>query len=433
MFDLVITNATIITCNIKGEVIKSGFIGIMKGEIVEIGEMLSKTVEADNVIDAQGAIVIPGLINAHTHIGMAYFKGLADDQPLHSWLNNCIWPQEKKWLSKEFVYQAALHGMGELIRNGVTCFSDMYFYEREVAKAAQISGIRGILGEGVLDFPAGGHLDSDSMINYAVESQKELSGELISFSIAPHAIYTCGCESMLKAVKAAEDHHMMLHIHAAETRAEVEDSMVNYGKTPIQYLASIGALGKSTVLAHCVWVDDKDLALIAETGAHIVLNTKSNLKLCSGIAPVKKMLDAGVSLCFGTDSVASNNRLSILSELNITALLHKAINMDPTILTPENLLRNATIGAANALGMGDRLGSIEIGKRADICVIRSDKIEQVPYYDVYSHLVYSVEENQIDTVIVNGKILMNKRELLTINEGELVDQAKWYKERIQQI
>ncbi len=431
--DLLVKNGTVVTMNDRMQIVENGAIAIHKGNILAIDDekTLTNQYTADSTHDARGGIILPGLINAHTHIAMSYFKGVADDMALQNWLQNFIWPLEGKFLCEEFIYHASLHGVAEMIRNGVTTFCDMYFMEAATTKACIEAGIRGVLGEGVVEFPVVNYTKAEQMIDYAVEQHHAFKdNDLIRFMPAPHSIYACNREHLIMAAKVARDNDMHLLIHLAETSKERDDAIGQYGKSPVRYLDEIGFLGDNLICAHGVWVDEEEQRILAERGTGVVICTESNLKLASGIAPIKGYQANNVRLCFGTDGVASNNNLSIVEEMGTTAKLHKAVNNDPTFLPAETALRMATIEAAKILGMADRTGSLEVGKAADFIVLHSGTVETEPIYSVYSHLCYNMNSGNISDVFVSGKPVMLGRKLTTLDETELLDRARSYRKKI---
>jgi len=426
--DIIIKNGLVIEFDKKPEI---NDIAISNGSIIEVGNLLEQKYKAKQTIDATNKIVMPGFINAHTHAAMSYFKGLADDLPLEEWLSEHMWPVEAKFLSPEFVKDAALHGCAEMIKNGITTFNDMYFFGDQTAEAAEKVGIRAVLGEGVLDAPVANYNNAEEIFAYIrLMHEKYKNHELIDFAVAPHAIYTCGKENLIKAKVLSQKLGIQLHMHISETKKEVEDCIKQTGMRPVEYLNKIGFLEGNVVLAHAIWLNDNEQKILADTNSSIAINTSSNLKLVSGFDSFKSYLDHGVNLSIGTDGVASNNNLSMLQEISITAKLQKALNSDPTILPAKKMIEIATIGGADALNKKDQLGSIEVGKKADIILVDINNIESQPIYDVYSHLVYSITSDKIKDVIINGKIVMENRNLTNVNEIELIEKAKFYQKKL---
>ena len=431
--DILIKNGLIVTIDKNMQVIKDGAIAINDGSIIDIG--LSKRIEqiydSDKIIDASTKIVMPGLINAHTHAGMTYFRGLADDLPLNTWLNNYIWPMESKFLSEEFIYNAVLHSAAEMIKNGIVLFNDMYFFGKQCGEAASRVGIRAIIGEVVLDFPVANCNNPKQIIDYSVNQHKDFeNNELIEYSIAPHSIYACSKEALQLSAQKARDNSMLLHIHISETKKEIEDCIKKNGKPPIEYLDDIGFLGEDVLVAHGIWVNDIEMKLLSEKDVNIGITTESDLKLASGFAPMKKYLENGINVCLGTDGVSSNNNLSLLEEMDFTAKLHKAYNKEPSFLPAIEVVKMVTINSAKAFNKDLEIGSLEIGKKADIILIDTNQLETFPIYDVYSHLVYTISSSCIKDVIINGNIVMENRKLINVDEDEIIDRANFYKKKI---
>ena len=431
--DILIKNGVLVTIDKDTHIIENGVIAVKDGNIVEIGktETLLKKYSAKKTIDAKSKIVMPGFINAHTHLPMTYFRGLADDLHLQDWLENYIWPAETKFISEEFVYSASLHGAAELIKNGITMFNDMYFFPMETAKAATKVGIRAIVGQGIVDFTNANYNEPKQALNNVVKYQNEFANnELIEFAIAPHSIYSCCSQTLKITAESAHKNNMLLHIHISETKKEVEDCLKQYHKRPIKYLNDIGFLDNNVVIAHGIWVDEEELNILKEKDISVVITTESNLKLASGFMPIKKYIEKGINLCLGTDGVASNNNLSILEEMDFTAKIHKAYNQDPSIIPAYEVVKMATINSAQAFKKQEELGSLKVGKKADIILIDTNKLEILPMYNVYSHLVYTISSNAICDVIINGKLIMENRKLLTVDEDEIIDKANYYKRKI---
>lgn len=426
--DLLIKNGLALEFVKKSEI---SSIAISNGKILEIGKELEQKYDAKQVIDATDKIVVPGFVNTHSHVAMSYFKGLADDLPLQEWLSKHIWPVESKFLSAEFVEDAALHGCAEMIKNGITTFSDMYFYGDQTAMSAEKIGVRAVLGEGVLDIPVANYKNADEIFAYIRKMHdKYMKSELIDFAIAPHAIYTCGKENLIKAKDLAQELGILLHIHLSETKQEVQDCIKKTGLRPVEYLNSIGFFEGDVVAAHALWLDANEQNILANNNTSIAINTSSNLKLTSGFTSFKSYVKHGINLSIGTDGVASNNNLSILQEISLMAKLQKALNGDPTFLPAKDMIQIATLGGAKALNKCDQIGSIEVDRKADIILIDTNNIEAQPMYDPYSHLVYSLTSEQIKDVIINGKIVMKDRKLINVDERELLEKAKFYQKRI---
>jgi len=418
-------------------VIKDGAVAIKGPEIIEVGtsaEIFKKYIP-EALIKEEGSVVIPGLINTHTHAAMVYFRGIADDLPLKDWLENHIWPAENRWLGPEFISDAIELACLEMLKGGVTTYNDMYFYEDAAGKATKRIGMRAVLGVGVLDFPTKSANTSDEYFANAESFIKEWKGkqdDLITPCIAPHALYTCGPETLKRARHVADKYDVPIHIHLSETRSEVVEIKKRYMMTPVEYLDSLGFLDERVLAAHCIWLEDKEIELLAKRKVGVSHCMESNLKLASGFAPVVTMLMEGIKVTFGTDGAASNNDLNILSEMSTTAKVHKALSDDPTVLDAKTVLLMATRWGAEVLGLGVKVGSIEKGKLADIVIINLKKPHLTPLYDVYSHIVYAAMASDVETVMVNGKVVVNGRRLVTADESEILYRAQKWCEKIKE-
>jgi 5-methylthioadenosine/S-adenosylhomocysteine deaminase len=362
---------------------------------------------------------------------MVYFRGIADDQPLKGWLENHIWPAENKWLSPEFISDAVELACLEMLKGGITTYNDMYFHEDAAAEASRRVGMRAVLGAGILDFPTKSARTLDKYFHNAESFVKNCKGDsLITPCIAPHALYTCSTETLKRAKRVADTHDIPIHIHLSETKWEMEEIRNRYGMMPVEYLESLGFLDERVLAAHCVWLTDHEIEILARRGVGVSHCIESNLKLASGIAPVVKMLKAGVKVTFGTDGAASNNDLNILSEMSTAAKLHKAVSGDPTALDAKTALLMATRWGAEVLGLGKFTGSIEEGKAADLVMANLDKPHLVPMYNIYSHIVYSMRPSDVEVVMVDGKVVVNDGKLMTADESEILSKAKNWCEKI---
>lgn len=426
--DLIIHAGTLLTMDIAMRSLENCDIAITDGKISAIFPHGSQPWQAAQYLDASDCLVIPGLINAHSHLSMSYFRGLADDLPLDIWLQKYIWPMEAKILSPQVIYDAALHGACEMLKNGITMTHDMYFEPPAIADACSKAGIRAVIGEAVLDVRLSPDWDPISQI----KELKSLyaSDPLIDFDLPPHAIYTCSQATLEKCLNAARELGLILHIHLSETHQEVQDCLAKHGMRPAEYLHKLGMLGKKTVLAHGVWLDESEMDLLAEYDASIASCPDSNLKLASGILPLKALIQRGVNVCLGTDGVASNNDLDLIAELGNCARLHKAINQDPSFLNAAQALRMVTINAAQALGVAERRGSIEPGKDADICILSLQELQCQPMYNPYSQLVYAMNSRLVRDVVVAGRIVVQNGKLTQVDEAEIIHKAKAYGKRI---
>lgn len=424
--DLIIKADHVLTMDAGLTVIDKGAVAVKGSRIVAVGtqQEILGAYAADRTIGGEGTIAFPGLVNTHTHAPMVYFRGLADDLPLKIWLEEHIWPAEGRWLSPEFVGDGAELACMEMLTAGVTVYNDMYFFGDAIARATKRCGMRAVVGVGILDFPSKSASTSDEYFANAENFIREWNGDdLIVPSIAPHAPYTCAPDNMMRAKEIAERYDVPLHVHLSETQWEVAEIKSRYGKTPIALLDSIGFLDDRVLAAHCVWPTDEEITILAGRKVGVAHCIESNLKLASGIAPVVKMLAAGVKVTFGTDGAASNNDLSILSEMSTAAKIHKAVAGDPTALDARQTVLMATRWGAEALGLGSVTGSIEPGKAADIVVAGIDRPHLVPLYNVYSHIVYAMRPSDIDTVIVNGSVVVNSGHLVNADEEEILRKA----------
>jgi 5-methylthioadenosine/S-adenosylhomocysteine deaminase len=382
-------------------------------------------------VDAAGKIVIPGLINGHTHIPMTLFRGLADDLDLQEWLTKYIFPAEAKNVTEEFVRAGTRLGLAEMIRGGTTTYCDMYYFEDAIADETAKAGVRGVLGETVIDFPVADNKTNAEAMAYVERFVKKWQGnELIVPAIAPHAPYTVS-EEHLKTIRAFSDRTgAPIVTHISETKREVDDSLKAKGASPVDYLSRIGFLNNRVIAAHMVWPSDGEIEILKRDGVGVVHNPQSNMKLASGVAPVPKMMAEGLRVGLGTDGAASNNDLSMWEEMDTAAKLHKLISGDPKVMSAEQAFELATIGGARALHLEKEIGSIEKGKRADIVLVNRDALNQIPLYNVYSDLVYATKASDVETVIINGRVVMRDRRLLTLDEAAIKEGARVFREKV---
>jgi len=417
----------------KLAIIEKGAVAVKEKQILEVGKAdeILKRYTSGNIMEGKGRAVMPGLINTHTHAAMVYFRGIADDLPLTEWLNNHIWPAENKWLSPEFISDAIELACLEMLKGGITTYNDMYFFEDAAGEAAKRIGMRAVLGSGILDFPSVSAKTTDEYLDNAERFVHNWKGdELITPCIAPHALYTCGPETLKKSKAMAGKLDVPLHIHLAETQWEVEEIKLRYKMRPVEHLADLGFLDETVLAAHCIWLEDNEIELLAKHKVGVSHCMESNLKLASGFAPVATMLAAGVRVTFGTDGAASNNDLNILSEMSTTAKVHKALSNNPTVLDAKTVVLMATRWGAEALGLGRKVGSLEKGKIADIISINLARPHLTPIYNIYSHIVYAAMASDVDFVMVNGKGIVNNGRLLTADETEILFKAQQWGEKI---
>jgi len=425
--DLIIKGKYVLPVDNDMTIIKDGMIVIDKNNIIAVDKEkeLHDKYAAKEMIDAGNSIVMPGLINTHTHAAMACFRGLADDLPLNEWLEKHIWPAEAKYVNPDFVKKSSELACLEMIKSGITCFNDMYFFEEITAEVAQEAGIRIIMGEGIINFPTPSCQTPNDAINSTLNLINKYKGnELITVAFTPHSVYTCDKNILIQVREQAEKYNIAIHIHISETKKEVEDYKQQHNKSPVEFLNEIGFLSDKVIVAHSVWLSENDLEIYKDKGVKVSHCPVSNMKLASGIAPVQDMLNKGIVVSIGTDGAASNNTLDLFSEMRACALLHKANKLNPTILNAQEVVRMATISGAKALGLNNKVGSLEVGKRADIITINLDKPHLTPIYNPYSHLVYCADGKDVENVVINGEVIMRNREVKTIDEERVLREAR---------
>ena len=431
--DLLVLGGTIVTMDGARRVIDEGGIAVTGGRIIAIGPRaeIEKDYTSRQIIHADGKLIVPGLINGHTHIPMTLFRGLADDIDLQEWLTKYIFPAEAKNVSEEFVRAGTRLGLAEMIRGGTTTYCDMYYFEDAIADETAKAGVRAVLGETVIDFPVADNKTNAEAMAYVEKFVNHWKGnDLIIPAIAPHAPYTVS-EEHLKAVRAFSDRTgAPIVTHISETKREVDDSIKAKGASPVDYLERIGFLSERVIAAHMVWPQAGELEILKRRRVGVVHNPQSNMKLASGVAPVPKMLDEGILLGLGTDGAASNNDLNMWEEMDTVAKLHKVFTGDPKVISAQQAFELATIRGAAALHLEKEIGSLEKGKRGDIVIIERDALNQIPLYNVYSDLVYATKSWDVETVIINGRIVMRNRSLLSLNETAIKNGARIFRERI---
>jgi 5-methylthioadenosine/S-adenosylhomocysteine deaminase len=426
--DLLISGDFVLTFNEGKEILEKGAVAVTGDGIVAVGETsrLAEEIEAKEVLDASGCLVMPGLINLHTHAAMSCFRGLADDLPLQEWLHEHIFPAEAAYVSEENVYWATLLAVVEMIKSGTTTFCDGYFYEDGAARAVAASGIRAVLGQGVVDFPAPGVPDPRINLKAAeafVFRWQGKSSRLMP-SIFCHSPFTCSPATLIGAKDICREHEVLFQIHLAETRTELEETLQRYGHRPVHHLANLGLLDAQTICHHAVIINDEEIELLAHSGVGVSHNPESNMKLASGVAPLPKMLTAGVKVGLGTDGCASNNNLDIFQEMDTAAKLHKVHQGDPALSSALQVAAMATKGGAAALGMTQVLGSLEPGKKADLIVIDLNQPHLTPMYEPCSHLVYAARGADVRDVVIDGSIIMRERRLLDVDEQEVMAKVR---------
>jgi len=422
--DILIKNCTILTMKQK-EPIRDGIIAIKNGKITFVGKGRKKdNFKAEREIDAKFKVALPGLINCHTHVAMTIFRGIAEDKELNSWLKETIWPLEAK-LKPEDVYHGTLLGCLEMIKTGTTCFVDMYFYEDAVAKAVEELGLRAVLAPGILS--TGLSTSGQQMLENAIEIYRKFHGTAsgrLNVWFGPHAVYSCDRQTLISVMEAAKKLNTGLHIHLAESAEMAEKIRLELGISEVGLLHEIGFLAKNVLAAHCIHLSKNDIELLARHNVKIAYNPVANMKLAQGTAKIKEMLDFGITVGLGTDGPASNNSLDMFETMKIAALLQKLAYKDPGVLPAWQVLKMATVDAAKALGLESEIGSIEAGKKADIILLDFKKPHLTPIHDLYANIVYSARGSDVDTVIVDGKVLMENREVIVANEEEIIRKAE---------
>src|SRR5689334_20320721 len=431
--DLLVLGGTVVTMDQTRRVIDDGGIAVAKGRVIAVGpraDIESRYTSRQRVM-ATGKVITPGLINGHTHVPMVLFRGLADDLDLQEWLTKYIFPAEAKNVTEEFVRVGARLGLAEMIRGGTTTYCDMYYFEDAIADETAKAGVRGVLGETVIDFPVADNKTYDEGLSYVEKFVARWKGnDLITPAIAPHAPYTVN-EEHLKAARAFSDRTgVPIVIHIAETKREVDDMVKAKGASPVAYLDRIGFLNDRVIAAHMVWPQGSDIAILQRSGVGVVHNPQSNMKLAAGVAPVPRMLNDGVLLGLGTDGAASNNDLNMWEEMDTVAKLHKVFTGDPKVISAQQAFELATIRGAQAIHLDKEIGSLEDGKRADLLVIDRDTLNQIPLYNVYSDLVYATKAADVESVVINGRIVMRNRRLLTLDETSIKRDARAFRDKI---
>jgi 5-methylthioadenosine/S-adenosylhomocysteine deaminase len=435
-FDLLVTGATIVSMDADRHVIENGFLAVRGDEIVDIGQDAAvrypKGIVAKSRMDASGKLIIPGLINGHTHIPMTLMRGLKDDVVLDDWLHKFIFPAEARNVTEDFVRWGSRLGLAEMIRSGTTTFADMYYFEDAVAEETKAAGIRGVLGETWIDFPAPDNKNEAEMAAYTEKFIQKWHGDpLIRAAAAPHSIYTCSEKTLRDAAALARRYHAPILIHLAEMRKEFVDSLEKNGTTPVRYLERIEVLGPDVLAAHCIWTDNTDMKILAERQVGCVHNPSSNMMLASGVAPVVDQRAAGMRVGLGTDGPAgSNNDLNMMEEMDLAAKLQKTYRVDPRALGAKGALEMATIEGARALHMENEIGSLAAGKKADFVILSLNAPNAVPMYDVYSQIVYALKGSDIETVVVGGKTLLKDGKVLTVDEPQAVGKAREYGKKV---
>jgi 5-methylthioadenosine/S-adenosylhomocysteine deaminase len=426
----IVAGGTVVTVDGAANTYAPGAVAIDGTTIVAVGPAaeVAARFTASEQINAAGSIVIPGLINTHGHAPMVLYRGLADDLRLQEWLEKYIFPAEAKTVSREMVRLGTRLAALEMIQSGTTTYADMYYFEEEIARATKAAGMRGVLGQTIIQFPvADAKTPQEALARNEAFIKEFLKDDLIVPAVAPHSPYTLDAKDLLASRALAAKYSVPVLIHVAETEAELINSKkAHSGMSPVAYLQAIGFWGPRTVVKHGVWVDAADIALLRSHDVAVSHNPESNMKLASGIAPVAEYLAAGVTVALGTDGAASNNDLDMFEAMRFAALLHKVKTRDPQVLPAAMALQMATMNGARALGLDKQIGSLEVGKRADLVVVSTAKARMTPIYNPISHLVYAARGDDVQTVIVNGRVLMRDRKMLTLDEPAILAEARTF-------
>lgn len=431
MLDLLITGGTVIPVDEEGSVYDPGLVAIKGQEILYVGpagEGLPADWKARRVIKAENKLVLPGLVNGHTHAAMVLFRGYADDLVLQEWLENKIWPLESK-LSAEAVYWGTLLAIGEMLLAGITAFADMYFFPDAIAQAVAEAGIRAAIAPGLIGVSPDAAVRLREAIGFCQEWNGAADGRITTM-LGPHAPYTCSPEYLAQSLAAARDLEVGIHIHLAETETEIKQIKDQYGVSPIAYLCQQDLNNLHILAAHCVHLEEADIDLLAQNNIHVVHNPGSNLKLASGIAPLPQLLGAGVLVALGTDGAASNNNLDILEEARLAALIHKGYSGQPTVIPAAEALKMATANGAAALGLAETCGRLQAGMKADLIIVDREQPHLYPRFNPLSALIYSARSSDVDTVIVDGKIVVEGGELCTLDREKIMYMAESHAQKL---
>ncbi len=422
--DLVVENGQVLTVDDHFSILADGYVAVEGNRIVQIGDARrEKAPPAATRIDARGGVIMPGLVNCHTHAAMTCLRGLADDLPLMTWLNDHIFPAEAR-LDGEKIFQGALLACAEMVLSGTTCFCDMYLFEDAVARAAAAAGVRAVVGEVLYDFPSPNYGAIDNGLRYTEDLINRWQDHpLVSAAVEPHSTYLCAPDLLRETFALSRQHRVPWVIHLSESSSEVDQVMARHGRTPVGLLADLDLLAPQVVACHCVALSEEDITLLREHDVKVAHNPESNMKLASGVAPVPRMLEAGICVGLGTDGCASNNDLDMFAEMASAARLHKVACLDPTVLDAPTAIRMATIHGARVLGLDALVGSLEVGKRADIIVIDTARPHLTPMYHPASHLVYAARGSDVVATIVDGRVVMRDGRITTIDVAAVMEQV----------
>jgi 5-methylthioadenosine/S-adenosylhomocysteine deaminase len=431
--DVVIANGIVVTMDGGRRVINPGSVAISGTTITAVGESpaIAAQYRARTTIEARGRVVMPGLINTHTHAPMVLYRGLADDLPLLEWLQKYIFPAEAKTVSPAFVRTGTRLAALEMIRSGTTTYTDMYYFEEEIARATKEAGLRGVLGQTVIEFPVpDAKTPADALARAEAFIKQFSKDDLIVPAIAPHSVYTLDAATLTATRDLAVKYGVPVLIHLGETQDEIKMALDRHKMRPVALLEQLAFWRPLVIAAHGVWMNADEIAVLKKNNVGVSHNPESNMKLASGTAPVQEYLRAGVTVGLGTDGAASNNDLDMFEAMRQAAFLHKLVSRDPRAVSAQTALEMGTLGGARVIGRADRLGSLEAGKLADVVVVRMDQPRQTPMYDAISHLVYVTRGDDVETTIVNGKVLMRDRKVLTLNEADVLAEARKAAEQV---
>jgi 5-methylthioadenosine/S-adenosylhomocysteine deaminase len=425
--ELIITGGTVLSMRPGSAPVPDGAVAVRGSEIVAVATAaeLFEQAPTATVLDAGGGLILPGFVNTHTHLAMTLMRGLADDLALKPWLEEHVWPAERKLMNSRTVVTGTRLAVAESLRAGVTCACDMYFFADTVGEAVAAMGMRGVIAESLLDFPTPAHPSPEASLGACRDVIARFTGHpLIVPAVAPHAPYSVSPTHLVHAAELAEEHGVPLVTHLSETRWEVDTIRADKGVSPVAYLADLGVLSERTVAAHCVHVSEEALALLAEFNVGVASTPASNLKLGSGVAPLPQMLAHSIKVAFGTDGAASNNTLDLLRDAQLAALLYKGLSGDPTSMPARTLVELLTIGGARELGLDDIIGTIEPGKRADIVCLSLDGAHSTPMFDPFSHVAYAARAADVRHVVVDGRVVVQDRQLVTADEAGIIADAR---------
>ncbi len=433
--DIAIRGGTLVTMSASMDIVDNCFIGIKDGVISFVssaGEKSAPARAAKETIDASGCIVLPGLINTHTHLPMVCFRGMADDLPLMEWLTGHIFPAEAKFVNKEMVRAGAKLAMAEMILSGTTTFCDAYFFESSVAETALEAGMRAVVAQGFADFATPDNPKYEKMVAAAQRfvARWKSHAPMITPAFFCHSPYTCSPATLVNVKKAAREAGILYLTHLLENKDEAEIIENRYGKNPVRHLFDLDVLDENTIAVHCNWVTTEDMRIFADTGVGVSHNPESSMKLAAGVAPVARMLEHGITVGLGTDGAASNNDLDMFREMDSAAKIHKVISLDPTVMSAPQVLQMATSDGAKLLKLDRLVGSVEEGKRADIIIVDAHQPHLTPLYNCYSQLVYAARGADVKTSIIDGKIVMKDRQLLAIDLPSAIDRVNEIASRI---